>query len=130
VQTDTQRRRAYNPGADPGRRYSATLSAADPLPRPDLGPYDAAQQAVSVLEGASNVTASSSADDPFAADPDGLAHRGPDHRPAAAVDGDPDTAWLSASRHVGQHLDLSLLRRTRSARRPSSWSPTPRSVPR
>ena len=55
VQTDTQRRRAYNPGADPGRRYSATLSAADPLPRPDLGPYDAAEQAVSVLEGASNV---------------------------------------------------------------------------
>ena len=113
VQTDTQRRRAYNPGADPGRRYSATLSAADPLPRPDLGPYDSAQQAVSVLEGASNVTASSSADDPFAADPDGVGHRGPDHRPAAAVDGDPDTAWLSATGTVGQHLDLSLLHRTR-----------------
>jgi arabinofuranan 3-O-arabinosyltransferase len=113
VQTDTQRRRVYNPGADPGRRYSATLSAADPLPRPDLGPYDAGQQAVSVLEGASNVTASSSADNPFAADPDGVAHRGPDHRPAAAVDGDRDTAWLSATGTVGQHLDLSLLRRTR-----------------
>ena len=113
VQTDTQRRRAYNPGADPGRRYSATLSAADPLPRPDLGPYDAAEQAVSVLEGASNVTASSSADDPFAADPDGAAHRGPDHRPAAAVDGDDDTAWVSATGTVGQHLDLSLLRRMR-----------------
>ncbi len=113
VQTDTQRRRAYNPGADPGRRYSATLSAADALPRPDLGPYDAAQQAVSVLEGASSVTASSSADDPFAADPAGVAHRGPDHRPAAAVDGDPDTAWVSASGTVGQYLDLSLLRRMR-----------------
>ena len=113
VQTDTQRRRAYNPGADPGRRYSATLSAADPLPRPDLGPYDAAEQAVSVLEGASNVTASSSADDPFAADPDGAAHRGPDHRPAAAVDGDQDTAWVSATGTVRQHLDLSLLRRMR-----------------
>ena len=113
VQTDTQRRRAYNPGADPGRRYSATLSAADPLPRPDLGPYDAAEQAVSVLEGASNVTASSSADDPFAADPAGSAHRGPDHRPAAAVDGDPQTAWVSAAGTVGQHLDLSLLRRMR-----------------
>ena len=113
VQTDTQRRRAYNPGADPGRRYSATLSAADPLPRPDLGPYDAAEQAVSVLEGASNVTASSSADDPFAADPEGAAHRGPDHRPAAAVDGDQDTAWVSATGTVGQHLDLSLLRRMR-----------------
>ena len=112
VQTDTQRRRAYNPGADPGRRYSATRSAADPLPRPDLGPYDAAQQAVSVLEGASNVTASSSADDPFAADPGGVAHRGPDRRPAAAVDGDPDTAWVSASGTVGQYLDLSLLHRT------------------
>jgi arabinofuranan 3-O-arabinosyltransferase len=112
VQTDTQRRRAYNPGADPDDRYSATLSAADPLPRPDLGPYDAAEQAVSVLEGASNVTASSSADDPFAADPDGVAHRGPDHRPAAAVDGDPATSWLSATGTVGQHLDLSLLRRT------------------
>ncbi len=112
VQTDTQRRRAYNPGADPGRRYSATLSAADPLPRPDLGPYDAAEQAVSVLEGASNVTASSSADDPFAADPGGVAHRGPDRRPAAAVDGDPDTAWVSASGTVGQYLDLSLLHRT------------------
>jgi len=110
VQTDTQRRRAYNPGADPGKRYSATLSAADQLPRPDLGPYDAGVQAVSVLEGASTVTASSSADDPFAADPDGSAYRGPDHRPAAAVDGDPDTAWVSATGTVGQHLDLSLLR--------------------
>jgi arabinofuranan 3-O-arabinosyltransferase len=109
VQTDTQRRRAYNPGADPGRRYSATLSAADPLPRPDLGPYDAAEQAVSVLEGASNVTASSSADDPFATDPDGVAHRGPDHRPAAAVDGDTHTSWVSASGSVGQYLELSLL---------------------
>jgi arabinofuranan 3-O-arabinosyltransferase len=113
VQTDTQRRRAYNPGADPGERYSATLSAADPVPRTDLGPYDAGQQAVSVLEGASNVTASSSADDPFAAGPGAAAHRGPDHRPAAAVDGNPDTAWVSASGTVGQHLDLSLLRRMR-----------------
>ena len=42
-----------------------------PVPRPDLGPYDAAEQAVAVLEGAAAVTASSSADDPFAADPAG-----------------------------------------------------------
>jgi arabinofuranan 3-O-arabinosyltransferase len=110
VLTDTQRRRAYNPGGDPGRRYSATLSAGDALPRPDLGPYDAAEQAVSVLEGASTVTASSSADDPFATDPDGGGYLGPDHRPAAAVDGDQETAWVSASGTVGQYLDLSLLR--------------------
>ncbi len=110
VLTDTQRRRAYNPGGDPGRRYSATLSAGDALPRPDIGPYDTAEQAVSVLEGASGVTASSSADDPFATDPDGAGYLGPDHRPAAAVDGDEQTAWVSASGTVGQYLDLSLLR--------------------
>jgi arabinofuranan 3-O-arabinosyltransferase len=110
VLTDTQRRRAYNPGADPGRRYSATLSAGDALPRPDLGPYDSAQQAVLVLEGASSVTASSSADDPFATDPDGGGYIGPDHRPAAALDDNQETAWISASGTVGQYLDLSLLR--------------------
>ncbi|HST66529.1 MAG TPA: alpha-(1-_3)-arabinofuranosyltransferase family protein [Mycobacteriales bacterium] len=105
VQTDTLRRRAYNSGADPGQRYSATLTAADPVPRPDIGPYDAGEQAVTVLEGASAVTASSSADDPFTA-----GYLGPDRRPAAAVDGDPATSWVSAGGTEGQWLELQLLR--------------------
>jgi arabinofuranan 3-O-arabinosyltransferase len=110
VQTDTLRRRMYNPGADPGRRYSATLTATDAVSRPDLGPYNAGEQAVAVLEGASAVTASSSADDPFSTDPDGSGYLGPDRRPDAAVDRDPATAWVSAGGTVGQWLQLDLPR--------------------
>jgi arabinofuranan 3-O-arabinosyltransferase len=103
VVTDTRRRRALNPGADPDRRYSATLpAAADPV-RADVDAVPVDRQSTEVLDGAEAVTASSSGSDPYA-----VAYRGPDRRPEAAVDGDPATAWLSDLGTVGQWLELRL----------------------
>ncbi|MEN3360566.1 MAG: arabinofuranan 3-O-arabinosyltransferase, partial [Mycobacteriales bacterium] len=75
-------------------------------PAGDVPPYPTVaddEQSVAVLDGATAVTASSSAADPFAA-----AYRGPDRRPAAAFDGDQDTAWVSDADPVGQWLELTL----------------------
>ncbi|HYT10298.1 MAG TPA: alpha-(1-_3)-arabinofuranosyltransferase family protein, partial [Mycobacteriales bacterium] len=104
VGTDTMRRRSLNPGADPGRRYSPTLSATQEPDRRDVTPYPGpTHESVALLEGSAEATASSSAADPFAA-----AYRGPDRRPAAAVDGDPATAWISDAGTVGQWIQVRL----------------------
>ncbi len=108
--TDTLRRRALNFGGDPGRRYSPTLPAGeDPAagrPAGDVTPYRGLdRQSVTVLGGAAGVAASSSAADPFVP-----AYRGPDHRPAAAFDGDPGTAWISGAGTTGEWVELRLSR--------------------
>jgi arabinofuranan 3-O-arabinosyltransferase len=63
-----------------------------------------------VLEGAAGVAASSSAADPFA-----VFQRGPDRRPAAAYDGDRETAWVSDTGAAGQWLELRLAAPARPA---------------
>lgn len=95
VVTDALRRRAYNNGRTPATAYSPTLQAADPAPTRtgahDLAPAGpGASEAVRQLVGLTTLSASSTAADPFA-----RAYRGPGAGPAAAVDGDPSTAWVS-----------------------------------
>ncbi len=94
--TDTQRRRARNMGSAAASAYGPTLPIgsvpAPGRPAADVLAYDGERhQTTSVLDGAVDVTASSSAADPFA-----VGYLGPAFAPYAAVDGDPATSWVSA----------------------------------
>jgi arabinofuranan 3-O-arabinosyltransferase len=115
VVTDTLRRRSLNFGADPGSNYSPTLTAgqspARGRPAGDVLPYSGeSHETVARLLGATSVSASSSAADPFL---DG--YRGPQYRPAAAFDGDVTTAWVSAGRPVGEWVAVDVGRRVTAA---------------
>jgi arabinofuranan 3-O-arabinosyltransferase len=93
--TDTLRRRELDFGAAPGSSYGPTLRAADPVgpgrAAGDLMPAPADQQTVARYADGAVVTASSSA-----ADPTRPGWRGAGTRPAAALDGDGRTAWVSS----------------------------------
>ena len=94
--TDTLRRRELDFGAAPGSSYGPTLRAADPVgpgrAAGDLMPAPADQQTVARYAGGAVVTASSSA-----ADPTRPGWRGAGTRPAAALDGDGRTAWVTSA---------------------------------
>ncbi|WP_265446754.1 alpha-(1-_3)-arabinofuranosyltransferase domain-containing protein [Flexivirga meconopsidis] len=95
VVTDTMRWRAYNNGVPTARAYSPTLTRGDHRPdrigARDLPPAtDPSVQPARVWTGWSGVHESSSGADPFA-----RAYVGPQAGAYAAVDGDPQTAWLT-----------------------------------
>ncbi|MCU0266329.1 MAG: DUF3367 domain-containing protein, partial [Actinomycetia bacterium] len=134
VITDTLRRRAKAFGSPTPRDYTPTLRATDDVlrgrPAGDVLPYSGPpHETVAVLVGARGVTASSSAAEPAAVRP-----LGPAVRPAAAVDGDPRTAWVSDAGDSRPRLRVELARAvqtgpvTVSARDLPANVPTPRSV--
>ncbi|KNX37252.1 hypothetical protein VV01_09015 [Luteipulveratus halotolerans] len=95
VLTDTLRRRAYNNGRPTADAHSPTLRASDDAPTragardlPPAGP--ASGETVRELVGLRDLSASSSAADPF-----GPGYLGPQHSAAAALDGDAATSWIS-----------------------------------
>ena len=93
--TDTLRRRVLSFGAPVGRSYGPTLPATvDPRegrPAGDVLPYPGpSHQTTLQLTGATSVTASSSAADPFA-----LGYRGPTYGAASALDQLASTAWVA-----------------------------------
>ncbi len=93
--TDTLRRRARNMGSAASDAYGPTLPAGiDPAsgrPAADVLPYDSGtHQTTSMLDGAVEVSASSSAADPLA-----TGYLGPAFAPYSAVDADPATTWVS-----------------------------------
>jgi arabinofuranan 3-O-arabinosyltransferase len=107
--TDGLRRREQNPGRVRDN-VSQTLTAGEAprqaRPALDILPFPAAgHQSVAVLQGVSSVTASTSAS--YA---DAYGSSVPSFQPFAAIDGDPDTAWHSASLTgpVGQWLEVRL----------------------
>lgn len=94
IRTDGLRWRVRNSGLPPADGYSDTLTGDDLRPSTvgsrELPPGEVLGRSVTRRWGAVRVTATSSADDPF-----GVTPRGPGTGPAAAVDGDPSTAWLT-----------------------------------
>jgi hypothetical protein len=106
VITDTNRRQVFIPSRLRGN-YGATLAPGDPIsadghqldPWPDSG---TGVQTVAQIHGARYVRA------PFSPQ----VTQFPEHRPFAAVDGDPSTAWLAdrALQADQWHLDVGLLR--------------------
>nr|WP_241733131.1 alpha-(1->3)-arabinofuranosyltransferase family protein [Aeromicrobium phoceense] len=95
VVTDSLRWRQFNSGRPAQLAFGPTLDAADDAPEPigarDLPPAgDRSDQPVREWIGLTSVEASSSGADPFAA-----AWAGTDAGPAAALDGDLSTAWLT-----------------------------------
>jgi len=108
VATDGYRRREVDFGR-PGDAVSATLSHGE-LARADRPVHDyllgppGDHQTLAQLSEVAAVRASSSASDADAPTP-----RGPARVPAAALDGDPSTAWLTgAGSPVGAWLDIDL----------------------
>ena len=93
--TDTLRRRRLDFGAAPGSSYGPTLRARDDVDDQraagDLLPAPPVEQTVARYVDGATVTASSSA-----ADPTRPGWRGAGTRPAAAMDGDGRTAWVSS----------------------------------
>ncbi len=93
--TDTLRRRRLDFGAAPGSAYGPTLRAGDDVrgdrAAGDLVPVPAREQTVARYVDGAVVTASSSA-----ADPTRPGWRGAGTRPAAALDGDGRTAWVTS----------------------------------
>ncbi|AKU16782.1 alpha-(1-_3)-arabinofuranosyltransferase domain-containing protein [Luteipulveratus mongoliensis] len=106
VVSDSLRWRAYNNGRTTATAYGPTLTASDRAPEEagsrDLPPAgDPSRQTTRELVGLRALEASSSAADPFA-----QAYIGPGSGPAAAIDGDPATSWISDQ---GERARLTLL---------------------
>lgn len=107
--TDTLTRRSQNFGAERGRDLTVVLSPQDDAlrgrPAADISPFadDTPRPASRVEGGAVDVQASSSLADPF-----GIAYAGPGRRPFAALDGDPDTSWLSQADDSQPQLRLTV----------------------
>ena len=103
MSTDTLRVRRLNTGRVIRDAYSETLDAEASRKRGrDLPPSGGdAPETVRVWTGADSVTVSEEASDPFA-----LGYRSPQQGGFAAVDGDPDTAWLSSSGADSARLEI------------------------
>lgn len=106
--TDSLAWRSYNNGAPAQRAYGPVLPATDDAPtRPGsraLPPVLAASaRPHRELIGLTDITASSSAADPFA-----KAYLSVAHSQFAAIDGDPGTSWLSGDHEAAATLDLRL----------------------
>lgn len=113
VLTDGYRARQRWFGATRGRDVSSTLTRAGLDGSRDYRPWpDTGRHAVVVLDGVRSVTASSSVATDLT-----LAGVRPAGRPAAALDGDPTTAWLtSLDERPRLDVDLGTPREVRTAR--------------
>lgn len=108
VRSDTLRWQALNSGRPPARGHGPTLPADDVRPgvvgTRDLAPGGTAVgRTTRFYEGLDALHVSSSAADAFAAD-----WRGAGHGPAAMVDGDSRTAWLSGDEAPTQTVTVDL----------------------
>lgn len=113
VVTDTLRWRTYNAGVPTQFALSSTLTADDKRPlkvgQKDLPPAGtASDQPYRRWIGLKQLTASSSAGDPLS-----RVYLGPGYGPAAAIDGDPTTSWLTGDHGSVGRLELSLARSQR-----------------
>lgn len=106
VVTDTLRRRELDFGSVPGSGYGPTLPGSAPVgsgrAAGDILAGSPAAQTVARFAGDASVRSS-----PSAADPRLAGWRGPGAQPAAAFDGDPDTAWISADTGGRRWLQVS-----------------------
>lgn len=109
VRSDTLRWQAMNSGRPAARSHGPTLPASDARPgvvgTRDLAPGGDATvgRTTRFLDGLDAITTSSSAADPFA-----VHWRGAGHGPAAMLDGDPRTSWLSGDGASTQTITLDL----------------------
>jgi arabinofuranan 3-O-arabinosyltransferase len=106
VLSDAARARAVNFGAvyDNATQTLGTVRPPGTRKRSDFLPWPGMPRSVARFRGAS-VAASSSA-----ADTDAVVLRGPEYSVAAALDGNPDSAWVSGARGAarGQWVELAL----------------------
>lgn len=108
VRTDTLRWQALNSGRPPGVGHGPTLPATDHRPQvvgtKDLEPGGSAlARTTRFWRGLSGLAVTSTAADPFASHPGGAGTG-----PAAMVDGDPTTAWVSGDGAGRQFVTLRL----------------------
>ena len=108
VRTDTLRWQPLNSGRPPARGHGPTVAGDDPSPSVvgtrDLEPGGATTgRTVRFWSGVDGISVGSSAADPFAS-----AWRSAGSGPAAMVDGDPRTAWVSGDGELSQTITLDL----------------------